>query len=75
MRYINGISGCQKGEGVKEIETKDQISVRVIDCEGPLVALRVGVHPESALMTPEEARCIADLLNDAAIRADERAQK
>lgn len=75
MRFITGISGCQKGDGVKEIENGDQISVRIVDCEDAFVALRVGTQSYSARMTPEEARHTAMLLNEAADRADNRANQ
>lgn len=72
MRFINGVTGCKKGRGAEEIESVDQISVRIVDCEDTQVALRVGTQNESARLTPEEARHIAMLLTEAADRADSR---
>lgn len=73
MRHIIGITGCKIGRGPDEIESKDEISVRVVDCADQLIALRIGTHSESVRMTPEEARHVACLLNDAADRAETRA--
>lgn len=70
MRFIHGVTGCRKGIGSKEIESDDEVCVRVVDCSDGFIALRVGIHPESARMTPEEARHVARLLTDAADRAD-----
>jgi len=72
MRFIHGLSGCKKGEGSKETEDDGDVSVRVIDCADAFVALRIGNHPNSARMTSEECRYIAELLIDAAGRADRR---
>lgn len=72
MRHIIGITGCKKGAGSQEIESDDEISVRIVDCADGYVAIRVGTHPESARMTPEEARHIALLLTEAAERAEGR---
>ena len=69
MRFINGVTGCKKGSGVAEIESDDQISIRIVDCEDSRIAVRVGAHPESARLTPEEARHVAMLLTEAADRA------
>ena len=68
MRHINGITGCKKGRGIDEIETKDEISVRIIDSSDGLIVLRIGTGAESARLTLEEARHVAQLLIEAADR-------
>lgn len=71
MRFIHGISGCQKGDGVSELfDGAETTSVRVVDTADGQIAIRIGTHPESARLTPEEARHIGHLLADAADRAD-----
>lgn len=70
MRFIKGITGCKKGIGISEIETNNEISVRVIDAADGSIALRIGVNPESAKLNSEEARHIAMLLTEAADRTD-----
>jgi hypothetical protein len=72
MRRINGIAGCKKGEGAKEIEDEGEVSVRVVDCVDNYIAIRIGTHPESARLSSDEARHLASLLNDAADRAEAR---
>jgi hypothetical protein len=73
MRHINGIAGCKKGIGARELETKDEISVRIIDCADDHLALRIGTHNEGARLSWREAEHIATLLLEAAVRAKCRA--
>lgn len=73
MRLITGITGCEKGDGVREIENDAETSVRIVDCADEMIALRIGTQEHSARMTADEARHLAKLLNDAADRTQDRA--
>lgn len=72
MRFIHGVTGCKIGRGSAEIETDTEISLRIVDCADAHVSIRVGTHPESARLTPEEAYVVSRLLVEAADRAKTR---
>ena len=68
MRFINGLAGCKKAFGAKELETDDECSVRIIDTADNIICLRVGTQSDGARLTYEEALYISKLLKDAAQR-------
>jgi len=75
MRHIIGLAGCQKGSGPAELESGDLISVRIVDCEDNHIALRIGINPDAARLTVDEAEHISRLLAEAAVRARSRRPK
>lgn len=72
MRHIAGITGCPKTRGIEELETTEITSVRIVDAQDSAVVLRAGTQEIAARLTPEEARHVAMMLNEAADRADTR---
>jgi hypothetical protein len=70
MRFIKGIAGLPVQDGQAVFETKDLVSVRVIDEADGKICLRIGVQPKAALLTPREARLLGEFLIDAAERAE-----
>lgn len=75
MRHINGIAGCQKGSGPKELENDEETCVRIIDTADNMVALRIGTHPDCVRMTPDEAMHLSKLIKEAAVRLSPQENK